>query len=90
MNQYDYAKKAVNDMFDMFMKLTQEAIDRWDDEDSSIDTIVRTSLSILQCRMETYYINIVSNISKDEHDELEDMIKQFYGQISEQLRKDGE
>lgn len=90
MNKYEYATKAVNEMFNMFMNLTQESIDRWNDEESGIDTIVRASLKILQCKMETYYINVVSDISQDERDELEDMIQQFYGQIVEKLGKDGE
>lgn len=90
MNKYDYATKAVNDMFEMFMNLTQESIDRWNDEESGIDTIVRASLKLLQCKMETYYINVVSNISKDERDELEDMIQQFYGPVMAACGKDGE
>ena len=81
MNKYDYAMKALKDYHKKMMELSQKIIDVWNDEDP-MDMAVRSNITQLQCEMESFYSVLESNIRGDEHDELADMIEQFYGQIA--------
>ena len=89
MNKYDYANENLKKLFTIVMDELQEEVERWDDKDLKC-ACVSSTLRSVQCKVESAFNSIQSNILKAEHDELEDMIQQFYGQVMEACGKDGE
>ena len=87
MNKYEYANENLKKLFTIVMNTLQEEVEEWEDMNW---TGVSSSLRSVQCKVESAFNSIQSNILKAEHDELEDMIQQFYGQVVEKLGKDGE
>ena len=89
MNKYDYANENLKKLFTIVMNELQDEIESWgSDEVTSI--CIKSSLRSIQCKVESAFNSIQSNILKAEHDELEDMINQFYGQVMATCGKDGE
>ena len=89
MNKYEYANENLKKLFTIVMDELQEEIESWgSDEVTSI--CIKSSLRSIQCKVESAFNSIQSNILKAEHDELEDMINQFYGQVMAACGKDGE
>ena len=89
MNKYDYANENLKKLFTIVMNELQDEIESWgSDEVTSI--CIKSSLRSIQCKVESAFNSIQSNILKAEHDELEDMINQFYGQVMTACGKDGE
>lgn len=85
MNKYEYANENLKKLFTIVMDELQEKVAEWyfDDE-------VKADFRSVQCKVESAFNSIQSNILKAEHDELEDMIQQFYGQVMTACGKDGE
>lgn len=89
MNKYEYANENLKKLFTIVMNELQDEIESWgSDEVTSI--CIKSSLRSIQCKVESAFNSIQSNILKAEHDELEDMINQFYGQVMAACGKDGE
>lgn len=89
MNKYEYANENLKKLFKIVMDELQEEVESWDcDEVTSL--CVTSTLRSVQCKVESAFNSIQSNILKAEHDELEDMINQFYGQVMAACGKDGE
>lgn len=89
MNKYEYANENLKKLFTIVMNELQEEVESWDcDEVTSV--CVTSTLRSVQCKIESAFNSIQSNILKAEHDELEDMINQFYGQVMAACGKDGE
>lgn len=89
MNKYEYANENLKKLFTIVMNELQEEVESWgSDEVTSI--CIKSSLRSIQCKVESAFNSIQSNILKAEHDELEDMINQFYGQVMAACGKDGE
>lgn len=89
MNKYEYANDNLKKLFTIVMDELQEEVESWDCDDVTALCVTSTLRSI-QCKVESAFNSIQSNILKAEHDELEDMINQFYDQVMDHLEKDGE
>lgn len=89
MNKYEYANENLKKLFKIVMDELQEEVESWDCDDVTALCVTSTLRSV-QCKVESAFNSIQSNILKAEHDELEDMINQFYGQVMDHLGKDGE
>ena len=87
MNKYEYANENLKTLFTIVMDVLQEEVEDWDNANWKC---VSSSLRSVQCKVESAFNSIQSNILKAEHDELEDMIQQFYGQVMAACGKDGE
>lgn len=87
MNKYEYANENLKKLFTIVMDTLQEEAEDWDNMNW---TSVSSSLRSVQCKVESAFNSIQSNILKAEHDELEDMINQFYGSVMAACGKDGE
>lgn len=89
MNKYEYANENLKKLFTIVMDELQDEIELVGD-DGLTCMCMSSILRSVQCKIESAYNSIQSNILKSEHDELEDMIQQFYGQVMEACGKDGE
>lgn len=89
MNKYEYANENLKKLFTIVMDELQEEVEGWE-SDRVTSICVKATLRSIQCKVESAFNSIQSNILKAEHDELEDMINQFYGQVMDACGKDGE
>ena len=89
MNKYEYANENLKKLFTIVMNELQEEVECWDSDDVTC-MCIKSSLRSVQCKVESAFNSIQSNILRAEHDELEDMIQQFYGQVMTACGKDGE
>lgn len=89
MNKYEYANENLKKLFTVVMNELQAEVESWECDDVTALCVTSTLRSV-QCKVESAFNSIQSNILKAEHDELEDMINQFYGQVMAACGKDGE
>lgn len=86
MNNYDYARKILKEYHKNVMLTLESA-----KQVAKLDVMTGCEiLSAIMVEVEQDYVHSESVVNKAEHDELEDMINQFYGQVMEACGKDGE
>lgn len=86
MNNYDYARKILKEYHKNVM-LTLESAKAV----AKLDVMSGCEiLNAIMVEVEQDFTHSESVVNKAEHDELEDMINQFYGQVMAACGKDGE
>ena len=86
MNNYDYARKILKEYHKNVMETLEAA-----KAVAKLDVMSGCEiLNAIMVEVEQDYIHSESVVNKAEHDELEDMIQQFYGQVMTACGKDGE